>query len=388
MSSERIKLNMGYILDDEGDACEWYVDKEMYMPEDHRYLFAFLNADIESLIHMVNDSVAERNPAGFRQAEEEIGKLHPYFRDKNYRKACIQETAALLAWHDPHTAVETLKALGITGEDYLDPEAWTNAGGRNGTLQSLLKCQLRNRRKVVLLLDDSNPELAKTPMTVRSGLFGIVDGDMRDTPVLTIETTQYVLPVSASIRTLGVAMDFDEDAKEAFHQSIENLVATGELSEQLQSVLRSAEAEEEPGYTMYKTEDLEQIIDLEIFLMLQEGIRLKKCESCGKYFPITKENERFCDIPDESGSSCLRRYLQKKYEQEVKEIYTRAYRTHFARVKAGKESKEDLDQWRIDAQVMQKDVYSGIMRLAAYQQRISKLLSEKNKSPEEEPKKE
>ena len=369
MSQEKIRLNMGVTEDEEYDACENVIDRELYMPDDHRHLFGFMKADIVSINHLVRHAVSEMDITSLERAEEQLSEIHPYFAGKtnhDRRMYYLFNSAALFAWFNPGSAVENLKAIGIKGEEYLDGEYWTKPGRDAHTIDALIECQSRTKRKVVLLLDDSNPEYAEAPMSIRSVLYGLIDGDMHDEPEIANATARYILPSSSSLKTLSAVLTFDEQAAISFYKSIDDFVNTGVLPESLKTVIDSADQKTEEGYTEYETEYLEDVLNLEIFLMLRDGTRVKKCETCGRYFPVTAENNRFCDIPDTDGTSCLSRAVKKEFEEDVKQIYTRAYRTHFARIKSGKETKESLDEWRKNAIAMQERVYRYTMTLEEY----------------------
>ena len=373
MATEKICLNMGIRIGEDNDAWESVVNKDFYMPDDHRYLFDFMKADLEAIIHMISYAIGELSPASLVQADEYLEKIHPFFAgegNKDRREAYIYGTVALLVWSKEMPPEDVFDALGIENEWYRDKHHWLSTGSERGTLMSLSDCQLRTKRKVVLLLDDSNPEFSKLPMPVRAGLFGLVDGDQYDMPAIANATAKYVLPASSSIRTLGAVMSFDEDTAETFYRSIDEFVETGTIPENLKKVLKTTESDRiEDGFTEYDTEYLEQVIDLEIFFMLRDGVRLHKCAECGRYFPAEAEHT-LCNIPDSDGSSCRSRAAKIEMEQLVKKIYTTAYKTHYARIQAGKETKDYVDRWRAYATALQEQVYKRQITTEEYKNKL------------------
>ena len=58
---------------------------------------------------------------------------------------------------------------------------------------------------------------------------------------------------------------------------------------------------------LYLPDSLKAAIDLEFELMIQRGIYLRKCESCGKYFVAEGNNTR-CDRVNSSGKTCRKQY--------------------------------------------------------------------------------
>jgi hypothetical protein len=61
---------------------------------------------------------------------------------------------------------------------------------------------------------------------------------------------------------------------------------------------------------IYSVTSLKGIIDLEFDLMVQNDIHFKKCDTCGRFFIINKNNfgERFCDRVTGNGKTCSDNY--------------------------------------------------------------------------------
>ncbi len=58
---------------------------------------------------------------------------------------------------------------------------------------------------------------------------------------------------------------------------------------------------------LYLPDSLKAAIDLEFELMIKNGIYLRKCESCGKFFIVTDKNTR-CNRINSSGKTCRQQY--------------------------------------------------------------------------------
>ena len=58
---------------------------------------------------------------------------------------------------------------------------------------------------------------------------------------------------------------------------------------------------------LYLPDSLKAALDLEFELMVQRGIRLRKCEGCGKFFTVTDNNPR-CGRINSSGKTCRQQY--------------------------------------------------------------------------------
>jgi len=90
----------------------------------------------------------------------------------------------------------------------------------------------------------------------------------------------------------------------------------------------------------YHVQSLDEMLFLEFVEMLKQGIQVKRCSLCGKYFVLVDKRKReYCDREYEGGKTCqyigpLLRYEQsleadeylRKFETEYNKIYSRFYR--------------------------------------------------------------
>jgi len=90
----------------------------------------------------------------------------------------------------------------------------------------------------------------------------------------------------------------------------------------------------------YHVQSLGEMLFLEFVEMLKQGIQVKRCRLCGRYFVlIDKRKREYCDREYEGGKTCqeigpLLRYEQslesdeylRKFETEYNKIYSRFYR--------------------------------------------------------------
>lgn len=90
----------------------------------------------------------------------------------------------------------------------------------------------------------------------------------------------------------------------------------------------------------YHVQSLDEMLFLEFVEMLKQGIQVKRCRLCGKYFVlIDKRKREYCDREYEGSKTCqeigpLLRYEQnlesdeylRKFETEYNKIYSRFYR--------------------------------------------------------------
>lgn len=125
-------------------------------------------------------------------------------------------------------------------------------------------------------------------------------------------------------------------------------------------------------YEEYIINSLLQLLYVEIQSMIQAKTSIKKCKNCGKYFVITNQKISYCNRFDKHGILCSdigsKNTFQKKLENDpALENYNRAYKTHFARMKKGKITKKELEEWRLLAKEKLEFVRNGELELETYQ---------------------
>ena len=94
--------------------------------------------------------------------------------------------------------------------------------------------------------------------------------------------------------------------------------------------------------------------------MIKNGLRIKNCANCGKYFVLFSEHPiEYCDnIPNDETKPCSNAIGSKRlYAKSVKddptfEDYTRSYKTHFLRKRAGYLHTKQFKAWAKEAKRM------------------------------------
>ena len=130
-------------------------------------------------------------------------------------------------------------------------------------------------------------------------------------------------------------------------------------------------------YEEYEINSLYQLLYVEILSMIQAKTVIKKCKNCDKYFVVTNQKISYCNRFDKHGILCSdigsKNTFQRKLESDpALESYNRAYKTHFARMKKGKISKEELEEWRLLAKEKLELVRTAELELEAYQKWLKK----------------
>lgn len=127
----------------------------------------------------------------------------------------------------------------------------------------------------------------------------------------------------------------------------------------------------------YEICSLMQLLYMEIMSMIQADTMIRKCRNCGKYFVVSNRKTAYCDRIDKSGERCSaigpsRNFQKKMGEEEALKIYTRAYKTHFARTKKGKMDKDTFSEWCNEAKQKLEQARAGELDIASFQEWLKK----------------
>ncbi len=120
---------------------------------------------------------------------------------------------------------------------------------------------------------------------------------------------------------------------------------------------------------VYTSEKLSNIA----FVVLEQFVKnsnlpIKKCQYCNRYFiPAIRQDELYCDLPNEDGKICREKGAKQTYKQNLEKIpalleYRKAYQKKFmevARSNNNKKLKKDFDSWKKLAQGRIKDYKQG-----------------------------
>ena len=104
---------------------------------------------------------------------------------------------------------------------------------------------------------------------------------------------------------------------------------------------------------------LREMLAFELFQMLRQDIKIKRCKNCGKYF-ILKGNYKtdYCtNIPIGETQTCqaiaaAQNYKSKVDESTALQLYNRFYKKYHARVKVGTLKTKAFKNWQYAAVVM------------------------------------
>ena len=119
--------------------------------------------------------------------------------------------------------------------------------------------------------------------------------------------------------------------------------------------------------------DIYDIIDFLLRECIKREQSFKVCKSCGRYFVVTGHaNSEYCNrLFKDTGKTCKEIGAVKVYQTKVNDnpaikAYNKAYKTHFARVKYKRMTKEEFMAWAEIARDFRDKVLAGKMDLAEY----------------------
>jgi len=107
--------------------------------------------------------------------------------------------------------------------------------------------------------------------------------------------------------------------------------------------------------------------------VIRREITFKTCRCCGKYFPsYVHGNAEYCERIFQDGKTCkeigaVSMFRARLEEYPAMQLYQRAYKTRFARIKAGKMTKEQFAQWGEQARLYRDRVMKGEMELEEFE---------------------
>ena len=224
-----------------------------------------------------------------------------------------------------------------------------------------------------IVLDNTNPDLAKLTSAQRNGLYSLVYGDAY-TPLLETKV-QKSTQLPYNVRLLGINMDFDEQYEQAVLQGLRKMQeapnATPECIKEL--INDAANMTGDCEIHTYVLDTLEDLLKYEVYGMIQAEKRIKRCKNCGRYFVVDKSNMEYCDrIAAGETKPCSEIGKSRTYEQKIAKggtamaLYRKAYKTHFARIRSGTMTREQFDAWKDEATAKRLDVETGILDMDEY----------------------
>ena len=113
--------------------------------------------------------------------------------------------------------------------------------------------------------------------------------------------------------------------------------------------------------------------------LVERGITVRRCKSCGRYFPQTgRVSAEYCERSVAEGQqTCRERGASQAWELKrsndlVFKAYRREYKKRFARIKAGKLTQEEFSAWSEQAREMKKKCDREVITLDEFKDWLAK----------------
>ena len=114
---------------------------------------------------------------------------------------------------------------------------------------------------------------------------------------------------------------------------------------------------------------IRDLIDFSLRECVKREIPVRRCRSCGRYFPIIgRVTAEYCSRPSASGKLCrstapVRKWAESRRSDQVFQEYRREYKRRFAWIKVGKLTEEQFADWHKAAKARKKDCDREVISL-------------------------
>lgn len=365
----------GFVPDDEYGPDRIICPAADLMPESHYHLLRLTFPENKKHLEEVRTEIES-----YADGEMEVGSkewitllkkirdIHPYFSKSVDLLYAFLDRSLMKHWLDSSEELREKGVIAITDsmkrklairsyEWLTDNDALKNIG--DDTIYGLIDGCIDVLRKITYFLDDTDSKLSKLSLEKRMDIYSVLYGQDFYTPVMHAGIKQ-----SSAAWDQTARLEFDDDEMLKLIRSSDEYVE-GTKKSVPQEILDLSGGGAEQTIT-YDAGSLMDILNTEIWLMMRDNIRVKRCRSCGRLFVISEQGDDVCDYHDRFGISCLDVERMKENKKDIREMYRSAYRTHFARVKAGNETKEAMDEWQERASLWKSQAIDGKLGKAEY----------------------
>lgn len=119
-------------------------------------------------------------------------------------------------------------------------------------------------------------------------------------------------------------------------------------------------------YEKYEINCLRELLLQEIILMVQSGIKIRKCKNCGRYFIVSKSNQKYCNrLFEKTKKRCSQIGRSRSYQKEtendpIRKLYKAAYNKHHSHIRNDiPETKSAFNQWSEEASTKWQTMRNG-----------------------------
>jgi hypothetical protein len=247
--------------------------------------------------------------------------------------------------------------------------------------RSLLGLQDLINEWLFWILDVSVPYLSDLTVSKRAYLYNELFPYMDDMPMATINTRMsFTNPHGKHLGGNYRRNDSNKDTVWFLNGDLGHLHKTGaapkEALDELNDIVKYLQnTETQIGiFTEYEIDNPYNLLFLEISQMIDEGIRVKRCRHCNRYFIVYNLNTEYCNnIALDEQEPCSKIGSKQAYKSKVASDpalaeYQRSYKTHHARIRNNKMTQADFLNWANEAKLKLTDARSGTLSLDEFKE--------------------
>ena len=153
----------------------------------------------------------------------------------------------------------------------------------------------------------------------------------------------------------------------------DNLDLDADMSRWLKKRISEIEKEtSQPLFKAYEISCFSDYILLQLRLMTEKAVVMKRCKNCGQYFITERPNIDYCQriLPGETQSCFVigpKRVFNKNLAADIpRGLYSKAYKKYQARLRRGAITEESFNTWKESAKRYLDDVQRGVISLSEY----------------------
>ena len=373
-----------------------HVEMEKLIPESHEFVLKFIDYNLGTLEHLLTEylSCLKTGKPPRKQLLStiirELRQMHPFFLLCNSNAADLLNTA--IAGYITNCFSETGEFVGPQGNKRTTTPSETQAemfrrvcvpkpsftadpdtmfpgssyAGDPYILNDLYRLQRDIRTWVFLTMDNSNPQLAVLTSEQRSALYAFVTAkEDLYAPHMRI-SSEYSVEPSKRMREERIKWDFrdldedyDPDRDDSDYAKLDDaldaLACNSEmkLPAILEDVIRAVKDVDDCEIITYKINSFKELLEFEVYSMIREKIRIRRCRNCNRYFIPDRSNQEYCNyIAPNSTKLCSdighsRVYTKKMLADNSPEgLYRKAYKAHHQRLQRETMTEEEFTEWK------------------------------------------
>ncbi len=166
-----------------------------------------------------------------------------------------------------------------------------------------------------------------------------------------------------------------KENSQIFAELLDDTIALdSELADYLKTEIEKAcDSKDAALFVQYEVQNFEQLIQLEVWLMINETAIVKRCRHCGHYFLTDKMSVDYCSrIAEGETQTCVvigpkHTFSKLLTEDAALKAYNRTYKTFYARLRRGTVSEDKFSAWKTEARSRLEETRQGASSFEEYE---------------------